>query len=161
MADLAAALDIGRSRLQRNNVGLLQLEFGCVFDGDNALARSIRRERALRSVVLPEPVPPEIIMFRRARAAISKNVDSSVDMLPTVTKAEKSIMLFENFLIEMHGPLRLSGGMITLTRLPSASLASSIGLDSSTRRPIDEAMRWATCRTWASLRSKNQEGSSF
>ena len=61
--------------------------------------------------------------------------------MPLVTKLANSIMLFENFLIEMHGPLRLSGGMITLTRLPSANLASSIGLDSSTRRPMVEAMR--------------------
>ena len=47
LADLAAPLDIGRARLQRNDVRLLQLEFGGVFDGDNALrpSRSCARER--------------------------------------------------------------------------------------------------------------------
>ena len=84
LADLAVALEIGGPRLQRDDVRLLQLEFGSVLDGDDALAGSINRERALRSVVLPEPVPPEMMMFRRQRAAICKSARRvPADMVPS------------------------------------------------------------------------------
>ena len=39
--------------------------------------------------------------------------------------------------IESAGPSSASGGMMALTREPSASRASTIGLDSSMRRPTD------------------------
>ncbi len=39
-----------------------------------------------------------------------------------------------------HGPSTASGGMIALTREPSLSRASTIGLDSSTRRPTWETI---------------------
>ena len=42
---------------------------------------------------------------------------------------------FENLRIVTSGPESESGGMITLTRLPSGRRASTIGDDSSTRRP--------------------------
>ena len=41
----------------------------------------------------------------------------------------------------MTGPTRLIGGMIALTREPSTRRASTIGLDSSTRRPSGATMR--------------------
>jgi hypothetical protein len=40
-----------------------------------------------------------------------------------------------NFRIVISGPLRLRGGMMMLTRLPSGRRASTIGDDSSTLRP--------------------------
>lgn len=43
------------------------------------------------------------------------------------------------------GPDRESGGMITLTRSPEGSRASTIGLDSSTRRLTVETMRSMVC----------------
>ena len=46
----------------------------------------------------------------------------------------------ENFRIVSVGPRRASGGMIALTRLPSGRRASTIGEDSSTRRPICETI---------------------
>ena len=39
------------------------------------------------------------------------------------------------------GPLMASGGMTTLTRSPLGSRASTIGLDSSTRRLTVDTMR--------------------
>ena len=42
---------------------------------------------------------------------------------------------FENLRIVTSGPESESGGMITLTRLPSGRRASTMGDDSSTRRP--------------------------
>ena len=44
-----------------------------------------------------------------------------------------------------------SGGAMTFTRLPSKSLASQIGLDSSTRRPTCETIFW---QMFSSLRSR-------
>jgi hypothetical protein len=44
---------------------LLQLKFGGVFAGDDALVGSMKPVRQLSSVVLPEPVPPEISTLQR------------------------------------------------------------------------------------------------
>ena len=53
----------GRPRLQRDDVLLLQLELGGVLDRDDALVAGMMAERALSSVVLPLPVPPEMTML--------------------------------------------------------------------------------------------------
>ena len=42
--------------------------------------------------------------------------------------------------IDRMGPSMASGGMMALTREPSGSRASTIGLDSSTRRPTRETI---------------------
>ena len=47
----------------------------------------------------------------------------------------------ENFRMVMTGPTNDRGGMIAFTREPSVRRASTIGLDSSTRRPIGAMMR--------------------
>src|SRR5439155_9723077 len=39
LRDLALAFDVGRARLQANDVRLLHLQFGGVLDGDHALVR--------------------------------------------------------------------------------------------------------------------------
>ena len=55
----AAAFEIRRAGFQAHHVRLLQLQFGRVFDGDDAFfARLMKTESALSSVVLPAPVPP-------------------------------------------------------------------------------------------------------
>ncbi len=57
----------------------------------------------------------------------------------------------ENFRIVMTGPTRDSGGMIALTRDPSVRRASTIGDDSSTRRPIGAMIRSMMRMTWSSF----------
>ena len=52
--------------------------------------------------------------------------------------------------IERIGPSIASGGMIALTRDPSGSRASTIGLDSSTRRPMRETILSMIFSRWAS-----------
>ena len=50
--------------------------------------------------------------------------------------------------IVIVGPRSASGGMITFTRSPDGSRASTIGLDSSTRRLTVETIRsivWNSC----------------
>ncbi len=51
------------------------------------------------------------------------------------------------------GPSTASGGMTALTREPSGSRASTMGDDSSIRRPTRETMRSMTWRTCASERN--------
>ena len=57
----------------------------------------------------------------------------------------------ENFRMVMTGPTSDSGGMIALTREPSVRRASTIGLDSSTRRPIGAMIRSMIRMTWSSF----------
>ena len=57
----------------------------------------------------------------------------------------------ENFRMVMTGPTSDSGGMIALTREPSVRRASTIGDDSSTRRPIGAMIRSMIRMTWSSF----------
>ena len=56
----------------------------------------------------------------------------------------------ENLRIVSVDPLNASGGMIALTRDPSARRASTSGDDSSIRRPTRETMRSMTRRRCSS-----------
>ena len=92
-------------------------------------------ESAFSSVVLPEPVPPEMRMFSSACTQRSRNSTASVVSVPSRIRSSRSSRLLLNFRIVTSGPLSESGGMMALTRLPSGRRASTIGDDSSTRRP--------------------------
>jgi hypothetical protein len=96
-------------------------------------------ESAFRSVVLPEPVPPEMRTFSSARMQRCRNSAVSVESVPSRMRSAKSRRFFENFRIVTTGPLSESGGITAFTRLPSGSRASTMGEDSSIRRPT-----WAT-----------------
>ena len=103
------------------------------------------RHSAFSSVVLPEPVPPEIRMLSRHRAGdLQHPRHRPRTMLPFADHAAKSSFFLANLRIEMHGPSSASGGKTMLTRLPSASRASTIGLDSSMRRPTAATICCAT-----------------
>ena len=90
---------------------------------------------ALSNMVLPEPVPPAISTFSRARAAMPSKRPTPEVMVPFSTISVSPSRWRENLRIEMQGLSMASGGKITLTRLPSCNLASTIGLASSMRRP--------------------------
>ena len=90
---------------------------------------SIIRHMAFSSVVLPEPVPPEIRMLRRPRPAIFSTVAMSGEMLPCRAITSSVISFLENLRIEMVGPSMASGGMMMLTRLPSLRRASTSGVE--------------------------------
>jgi hypothetical protein len=56
-------------------VFLAQLQLGGVLDGDDALVvPGMNEESTFSSVVLPEPVPPEMTMFSRALTQASRNL---------------------------------------------------------------------------------------
>ena len=121
----------------------------------------MKDESAFRSVVFPEPVPPETRMLRRARTMAWSTITISGVMAPT--RQRSSIMRGERpkRRIDMIGPSSASGGMIALTREPSGRRASTIGELSSIRRPTFDTMRsmiWSRC---ASLRNITVVGSSL
>ena len=119
---------------------LLQPQLGVVLDGDDPLPPGTAADSAFSSVVLPAPVPPEMTMlsFARTSARSSSTVGASVDAISTSCSSVNSRGKRR---IVSVGPLSASGGMITLTRSPVGRRASTIGLDSSTRRLTWETMR--------------------
>ena len=98
-------------------------------------------DSALSMVVLPEPVPPEMMMFSFACTQARKNSASSFVSAPVATRSLNVILSARNFRMVIVGLFGATGGMITLTREPSARRASTIGDDSSTRRPSGATMR--------------------
>ena len=70
----------------------------------------------------PEPAaefPPEMITFMRQAPAIFRQVAIFSDIEPKPRIMSSVIGFSENLRMEMAVPRRLSGGMMTLTRLPS------------------------------------------
>ena len=101
----------------------------------------------LSSVVLPEPVPPETRTLRRARTQAASRSAARWSRVPTPTSS--SIVKGRgNLRIVTTGPSSARGGRITLTRSPVRRRASTMGLDSSTRRLTVDTMRsmvWSSC----------------
>ena len=95
----------------------------------------MNEESTFSVVVLPEPVPPLITMFSRPRThACSSSATCSV-MVPNEMRSPTVNGSAANLRIVSSEPSSAIGGTTALTRLPSGSRASTIGLDSSTRRP--------------------------
>ena len=104
---------------------------------------SISADRALSMVVLPAPVPPETTTFRRTRAASSSRVAIARCIAPPRTRSAMPRPSRRKRRMEMAAPSMASGGTMMLTRDPSGSRASHMGLSSSTCRPTPSAIRWA------------------
>ena len=108
-------------------------------------------DRTLSVVVLPEPVPPETKTFRRASTQALRKSNMSAVAVPNRIRSSTVKGEAENFRIVITGPTSDSGGMIALTREPSVRRASTIGDDSSTRRPIGAMIRSMIRITWSSF----------
>ena len=101
----------------------------------------IKAESTFKSVVLPEPVPPETRIFNLpCTAHLSRSSIVAVSELLLIRSSAVSGSRPKRRMDTM-GPSSERGGMITLTREPSCSRASTIGDDSSTRRPTRETIR--------------------
>ena len=104
-------------------------------------------ESAFSSVVLPAPVPPEMTMFSRARTSARSRAAVGASSEP-IRISSSIVNSRGNRRIVIVGPRSASGGMITFTRSPLGRRASTIGLDSSTRRLTVETIRsivWNSC----------------
>ncbi|MCY1306095.1 hypothetical protein D9M70_559300 [compost metagenome] len=97
-------------------------------------------DRALSRVVLPEPVPPEMIIDTRPLTAALNRIRIAFAMAPCSTRRSSVSGLRVNLRIETSGPSTEIGLMATLTRDPSFNRASTSGVDSSTRRPTAETI---------------------
>ena len=92
-------------------------------------------ESALSMVVLPEPVPPEMMSVTRALTVAASTSAICGRIAPTSTSLLRLNGFLENLRIETSGPSTATGRTATLKREPSSRRASHIGCDSSTRRP--------------------------
>ena len=146
----ALALDVGRPRLEPHDVPLAQHQFRRVLDRDDAL---VVRDEARQDV--------EQRRLAGAGAARHDDVQPAVHgRLQEVEHRLRQRLALDQVLRaqavgaetadRQHGPSSASGGMIALTREPSCSRASTIGLDSSMRRPTELTMRSMICIRWRS-----------
>ncbi len=101
-------------------------------------------DSALRRVVLPVPVAPETITLNLARTSPARSISMCSSSEPSPIISWSVNALGKRRMVRI-GPLRESGGMITLTRSPEGSRASTIGFASSTRRLTVETMRSMVC----------------
>ena len=108
----------------------------------------MKLESVFSRVVLPEPVPPEMMMF--SRAFMAPSMSASISGVKALNRSRSSLEsgLEPNIRMVTTGPSRARGGMIALNRDPLGKRASTIGEVSSTRRPTRETMRsmiWSRC----------------
>ena len=113
-------------------------------------------DSTLSVVVFPAPVPPDTMMLSRPRTQASRKAAVCGLSEPKVIRSSTVSGSVANFRIVRADPSIDSGGTMALTRLPSGSRASTIGLDSSTRRPMRDTIlsivrrRCASSAKWAS-----------
>ena len=142
LLDRAFAFDVGGPRFQAHDVVLVQLQFGRVFDRDDAFAvgnvgRKHVEERRLAGA---GAAGDQNVQARFHAAAQKFQHRRSVSVL-FWSKSSAVSGSRPKRRIERQGPSTASGGMMAFTREPSARRASTIGEDSSTRRPTAETMR--------------------
>ena len=113
-------------------------------------------ESALSMVVFPDAVPPETMMLSRARTHAPSRAAVGSSMLRYCSSSFMPSALGKRRIVTV-GPFRASGGSTTLTRAPrgsresGGSRASTIGLDSSTRRLTVDTIRSMVCSSCSSL----------
>ena len=95
----------------------------------------MKAESALSMVVLPVPVPPEMIVVLRACTAAARTSAMFWVIAPNSTSLCRPSLFLENLRIETSGPSTPTGLIAALKREPSSMRASTIGCYSSTRRP--------------------------
>ena len=100
----------------------------------------MKEESTFSVVVLPAPVPPETTTLRRPRTQASRK--SAVRSLsePNLIRSFTVSGSAANLRMVSVLPSIARGGTTALTRLPSGSRASTMGEDSSTRRPMRETI---------------------
>ena len=150
--DLAAPLQVLRSRLEPRNATTACRNCSSAASSMVTIRSSAgtNEDSTFSVVVLPEPVPPLITTFSRpctqARSsAATGDVSVPNEMRSSVVKGSAA-----NFLMVSSEPSRAMGGTTALTRLPSGRRASTMGLDSSTRRPTRDTILSIVRRRWAS-----------
>ena len=109
-----------------------------------------KEDSTFKVLVLPEPVPPLIKMFRWPRTQARSSSAVGAVKVPNLMRSSTPNGSVENLRIVSSEPSTASGGTTALTRLPSGSLASTMGLASSTRRPTRATILSMVRRRWLS-----------
>ena len=140
---------------------------GCCSCSSAASSMVIRRsfsemkaESAFSIVVLPEPVPPEMMVVMRARTAAARTSAICGRIALYSTSLFRLNGFLENLRIETSGPSTPTGRTATLTREPSSRRASHSGCDSSTRRPTADTILLMMRSRCASSLKRTPQGSS-
>ena len=84
----------------------------------------MKDDRAFSVVVLPEPVPPETMMFSRPDRGLQIVPAISSVKAPNVTRSSILSVVVLNFRMDTSEPSTASGGIIALKRMPSGRRAS-------------------------------------
>ena len=118
-------------------------------------------DSALSIVVLPVPVPPETrqLSFAFTHAARNASISGVALLMAIMSLTRRGEPPKRR--IESTGPSMASGGMMALTREPSGKRASTIGDDSSMRRPTRDTMRSMICCRCALSRKRTCVSSSL
>ena len=96
--------------------------------------------RMFSRVVLPVPVPPEMRMFWRFRAPLSRMAASSWVRVPMRMRSSIPKCVALNLRIVSVTPCKLQGGMTAATRQPSGRRESRIGFSSEISLPSRRAI---------------------
>src|SRR5271170_6583288 len=92
-------------------------------------------DKAFNKVVLPEPVPPEIIRLILPLTQAFSTSAICTDMAPFSTNCPRDMIDVPKQRIVIVGPSILTGGIVALTREPFGKRASTIGELSSSLLP--------------------------
>ena len=150
--DRAPALDVGGRDSRRRTWSWCSWSSAASSMVMMRSSSGMNEEMTLSRVVLPEPVPPEMMMLRRPLTQADQEVTD-----PRGERAEGDEVLVgervgrRTFGWSAWRRRGRSGGMTALTREPSGRRASTSGLASSTRRPTRPTILSMVRRRWASL----------
>ena len=109
----------------------------------------MKRDSVFSMVVLPEPDPPETTMFKRASTQPLRKSSMPVVRVSFFSRSSVESSFFPKRRMEITGPTSEIGGMTAHTREPSSRRASTMGDESSMRRPMFDTMRSMIMRTCA------------
>lgn len=99
---------------------------------------------------MPLPVPPEMTMFFLARTQRWRKRPICGVKAPNWVSLSRVRGTLANFRMVMQDPRRAMGRITAFTREPSLRRASTMGEDSSMRRPRGVTIRSITARTRSS-----------
>ena len=142
LGDLAAAFEARRARFQRDDVRLLQPELRRVLDRDDALGvRDVAGERVEQRRLTGTGTAGDDRVELGLDAGAQELGQLRASWCRRATRSSIVILSWRNFRIVIVGLLGATGGTMMFTREPSGRRASTIGDDSSTRRPSGARMR--------------------
>ena len=149
-SDLSRSLDIRRPRLETHDVRLIEEQFGRVFDRDDSFGiRQKRRENVEEGRLSGAGSAADYAVEPRLNATRRKSIATAGTAPILMRSSAVSRFLPKRRIVNVEPSIE-TGSMIALTREPSGSRASTIGEDSSIRRPSGVMIRSMISRSCSS-----------